>query len=105
MLHGLMVLSMLALPVPAGEVFGDLRMGEKYLAGVKLELKCGAEVASDTTDASGSFRIAVKSGGKCTLTASYEKHTPSIEIVVFDKPARYRFLLEAKDGVYVLKRV
>jgi hypothetical protein len=88
-----------------GEIFGDLRLGDKYLADTKLTLKCGTEVVEGTTDKSGSFRLAAKASGKCSLTVSYDKQTPSVEVVVFDKPARYRFILEAKDGKYLLRRV
>jgi len=95
-------------PAPAslrGEIFGDLRLAEKYLADTKIELKCGEEVVTATTDSLGSFRLSAKASGKCTVTVTYEKQTPSLSVVVFDKPARYRLVIEAKDGKYVLKRV
>jgi len=89
-----------------GEIFGDLRLGEKYLTQTKIDLKCGAVAASATTDSAGSFRIPIKATGKCTVTVTYEKQTASVDVVVFDKPARYRLVLEAaKDGKYTLKRV
>jgi hypothetical protein len=84
---------------------GDLRIGDKYVADTKLTLTCGAESAEATTDKQGSFRITVKGSGKCKLTAAYDKQTPSVDVVLFDQPARYRFVLELADGKYVLKRV
>lgn len=88
-----------------GEIFGDLRLGDKYLGDTDIELTCGTEVVAAKTDSAGSFRIAAKGSGKCTVTVSYDKQKASLPIVVFDKPARYRFVLESKDGKYLLKRV
>jgi hypothetical protein len=88
-----------------GEIYGDLRIGDKYVADTRLTLTCGTESAEATTDKQGSFRITVKGSGKCKLTAAYDKQTPSVDVVLFDQPARYRFVLELADGKYVLKRV
>lgn len=100
------VFTILALGLLArGEIYGDLRLGDKYVADAKLTLTCGTESAEATTDKQGSFRITVKGNGKCKLTAAYEKQTPSVDVVLFDQPARYRFVLELVDGKYVLKRV
>ncbi len=95
-----------AVTTPAlGEIFGDLRVGEKYLAATKLELTCGDQTASAVTDSVGTFRLTVKGEGKCTVTVTHDKQTASVSIVVFEKPSRYRFVLELKEGKYALKRV
>ncbi|MCU0620720.1 MAG: hypothetical protein MUC69_04370 [Gemmatimonadales bacterium] len=100
------LLPLLALGALArGEIFGDLRLGDKFVADAKLTLKCGAETVEGTTDKTGSFRLATKASGKCTLTVAYDKQAPSVDVVLFDQPARYRFVLEQADGKYVLKRV
>jgi hypothetical protein len=100
------VFTLLALGLLArGEIYGDLRLGDKYVADTRLTLTCGAESVEATTDKQGSFRLTVKGSGKCKLTAAYDKQTPSIDVVLFDQPARYRFVLELADGKYVLKRV
>ncbi|HEX9166749.1 MAG TPA: hypothetical protein VF862_12625 [Gemmatimonadales bacterium] len=88
-----------------GGIYGDLRLGDKYLAEVKVTLTCGAATAEATTDAKGSFRVTVQGEGKCRVGVSYEGQTPSVEVVVFEKPARYRLVLEQIEGKYVLKRV
>jgi len=88
-----------------GEIYGDLRLGEKYLADTKIVLTCGAERAEGTTDKAGSFRLAVKTPGKCQVTVTYEGQAASTDVVVFDKPSRYRLVLEQAGGKYVLKRV
>lgn len=105
MLPLIIALATAPIPMVRGEIFGDLRLGEKYLADVKLTLTCGAESVDGTTDKSGSFRLTVKGSGKCQLKVTYEKQTPSIDVVLFDQAARYRFQLEQADGKYVLKRV
>jgi hypothetical protein len=94
----------LTLPTPGG-IYGDLRLGDKYLADVKVTLTCGDATAGATTDAKGSFRVTVQGEGKCRVGVSYEGQTPSVEVVVFEKPARYRLVLEQVDGKYILKRV
>lgn len=100
------VFTLLALSLLArGEIYGDLRIGDKYVTDTKLTLTCGSESAETTTDKQGSFRITVKGSGKCKLTAAYDKQAPSVDVVLFDQPARYRFVLELADGKYVLKRV
>jgi hypothetical protein len=107
MLHFLTIaaLATLAAGAPVGEIFGDVRLGDKYLADAQVQLKCGEEVAKAKTDSSGSFRLSVKGTGKCALSITHQNQTPSIDVVVFDKPARYRLVLELKDGAYVVKRV
>lgn len=105
MLSLIFALATAPLPMLRGEIFGDLRLGDKYLADVKLLLTCGAESVEGTTDKSGSFRLTVKGSGKCQLKVTYDKQTPSIDVVLFDQPARYRFQVEQADGKYVLKRV
>jgi hypothetical protein len=88
-----------------GEIFGDVRLGEGYLADAAVKLTRGADVAEATTDKSGSYRIHSKSGGKCSVAVTYKGQTAAVDVVVFDRPTRYRLVLEEKDGKYTLKRV
>ena len=97
--------SVLAITAPFGEVFGDLRVGEDYVKEAPLELKCGDEVVKGKTDATGSYRLTAKANGKCTITVTHEGQSPSVEVVVFDKAARYRLVLEKKDATWTLRRV
>jgi hypothetical protein len=96
--------ALLTLPLATGGIFGDLRLGDKYLADQALQLKCGDEVVEGKTDKAGSFRLTVKGGGKCLLSVTYEKQTASLDVVVFEQPARYRLVLEKSGAKYVLKR-
>lgn len=104
-MSGLLLLLAALAPMPAGTIFGDLRLGEKYLADAELTLTCGTESVSGKTDAAGSFRLTVRTGGKCRLAVLHEKQEAALDVVVFDQPARYRLVLELKDGKYLLKRV
>ena len=88
-----------------GEIYGDLRFGDKYVADAKVHLVCGSQSAEATTDKSGSFRLTVPGTGKCQFSVAYDKQNPSIDVVLFDQAARYRFVIESKDGKYTLKRV
>jgi hypothetical protein len=92
-------------PLAGGEIFGDLRAGESYLANVSLQLTCGEEKVEASTDKAGSFRIRSKASGKCKLQVNYKEQTPTIDIVVFEQPTRYRLVLEEQGGKFVLKRV
>jgi hypothetical protein len=105
MLPLIVALATAPLPMLRGEIFGDLRLGDKYLVDTPLKLTCGSESVEGKTDKSGSFRLTLKGNGKCQLVVSYEKQAPSIDVVLFDQPARYRFLLELVDGKYAIKRV
>ncbi len=87
------------------EIFGDVRVGEQYVAQAPVQLVCGGETVKGTTDQSGSFRLASGTGGKCVFSVTYKGATASVDVVVFDKPARYRLMLEPKDGGYTLRRV
>ncbi len=104
-MYSLMVVLSALTPPALGEISGDVRLGDRYLAAAKIELVCGDQTASGVTDSLGTFRLSVKGSGKCSVTVTHDKQTAAVDIVVFDKPSRYRFVLELKDGKYVLKRV
>ncbi len=105
MIRMTVTLATMVLPATAGEIFGDVRVGDKYVAQAPIQMVCGAESVKGKTDDAGSFRLASKGGGKCVVTVTNEGHDASVEVVVFDAPSRYRLMLELKDGVYILKRV
>jgi len=98
-----MLLSLL--PLVTGEIFGDIRAGDEYLVEVPVQLVCGEDTVEAATDKEGSFRLKTKGSGKCTLTVTWKKQSPTIDVVVFARPTRYRFVIEEHDGKFVLKRV
>ena len=77
-----------------GEIFGDVRFGETYVVDADVKLTCGADVATGKTDKSGSFRIKSQSNGKCSVAVTYKGQSPSVDVVVFERPTRYRLVLE-----------
>ena len=101
MLTLLLVLTRLA----GGEISGDLRSGDQYLADVPVKLACGTDTVDAKTDKSGSFRLRSKEAGKCRLTVIWKDQSPSLDVVVFEQPAKYRLVIETVDGKLVLKRV
>jgi hypothetical protein len=105
MLKLMMVIGALTLAPPVGEVFGDVRVGEEYVKEAAVELKCGEEVVKGKTDATGSYRLTAKASGKCTIAITHAGQTPSVEVVLFDKAARYRLVLEKKGETWTLRRV
>lgn len=92
-------------PLVSGEIFGDVKSGDTYLAAADVELTCGTETVAAKTDSVGSFRIRAKATGKCRFTLKWKDQTPTVDVVVFDRPTRYRIVLETVDGKFVLKRV
>ena len=105
MFKSLIVAGLLTAGAAFGEVFGDLRIGENYVKEAPLELKCGDEVVKAKTDSTGSYRLAAKANGKCTISVTHEGQTASVDVVVFDKAARYRLVLEKKGDTWTLRRV
>jgi hypothetical protein len=105
MIKTIIAASVLAISAPFGEVFGDLRVGEDYVKEAALELKCGDEVVKGKTDANGSYRLTAKANGKCTISVTHDGQSPSVDVVVFDKAARYRLVLEKKGETWTLRRV
>ena len=47
MLSFVLALSIATHAAAAGEIYGDVRLGEKYLPAVKLSLTCGTEKVED----------------------------------------------------------
>ena len=88
-----------------GEIFGDLRSGDQYLADVPVQLTCGTETVETKTDKAGSFRLRSKAPGKCSVQVTWKGQSPSVEVVVFEKPTRYRLVVEEEKGKLVLNRV
>ena len=98
------LISVAALVAP-GEIFGDIRSGDTYLAEIPVLLTCGSEKVSGTTDKEGSFKLKSAGSGKCTLTVTWKNQSSSVDVVVFERPTRYRFIVEEVGGKLVLKRV
>ena len=105
MIKTVVAAGLMAMSASFGEVFGDLRVGEEYVKEAALELKCGDEVVKGKTDANGSYRLTAKANGKCTISVVHDGQTASVDVVLFEKAARYRLVLEKKDDKWTLRRV
>ena len=105
MMKLMVVLGAIAMGASAGEVFGDVRVGDEYVKEAAIELKCGTEVVKGKTDANGSYRLTAKGSGKCTISVAHDGQTATVDVVVFDQPSRYRLMLEKKGETWTLKRV
>ena len=103
----------------AGRVFGDIKIDGKPVAAglpVMIDLVPPASTPGDTTkpapvradstvtDKFGSYKLAVKTEGKCILSLLYEKQLLTLEVFSYKEATRYDLILEKKDGKLSLRR-
>lgn len=102
-----------ATPAFAGRIFGDIKMDGKPLpAGVLVrvtqplaaEAKTAAVADTTLTDKFGSYKLNVKTDGKCILTVVYEKQPVELTVFSYKEATRYDLILEKKDGKLSLRR-
>ena len=110
------VLLLLLLAAPealAGRIFGDIKLDGKPLpAGVHVritqplaaEAKTAAVADTTLTDKFGSYKLNVKTEGKCILTVVYEKQPVELTVFSYKEATRYDLILEKKDGKLSLRR-
>ncbi len=89
----------------AGEIRGTISEGSKPVgAGVSIDVRCGNNAYSATTDKFGSYRLFVPDKGTCALQVHYQNQSPSREIISFEDSTRYDLVLGKEGGQYVLRR-
>ena len=103
----------------AGRIFGDIKLdGKPVPAGLPVEVflappasapgdtvkPAPVRVDSTATDKFGSYKLNVKSEGKCILRLVYEKQTVTLEVFSYKEATRYDLVLEKKDGKFSLRR-
>ena len=107
------LLSVVAAPALAGRIFGDIKMDGKPLpAGVHVRItqplaadaKTAAVADTTLTDKFGSYKLNVKTEGKCILTVVYEKQPVELIVFSYKEATRYDLILEKKDGKLSLRR-
>lgn len=98
----LLVLTMF-LALPRGEIYGTVRLGDQFLSGVTVEVTTRANTVSAQTDRFGAYRLSVRETGNCTLRVRYGGQAPSLEIISFTEPTRYRLVLQEAGGTYSLR--
>lgn len=95
----------IATPASAGEIRGTVKVGGKPIGpGVGIEVHCGEQVHSTSTDKYGTYRLYLPENGTCQLSVKYQNQAPSREIVSFDDSTRYDLTLEKDGDQYVLGR-
>lgn len=102
----LLLIGVLPVIAVTSGIYGDIYEGNGPIGeGTKVEVKCGTQSDSTTTDADGSYRLYVQAEGKCTLTVHVHDQTPSVEIQSYDRPVRYNLVVNQQaDGTYRLRR-
>ena len=88
-----------------GEIFGDIKSGDDYVRDAAITVTCGTDTVTAKTDSAGSFRLRTKATGKCRLSIAWKDQSPAVDVVVFDRPTRYRLVLEEKEKKFLLRRV
>jgi len=111
-------LALCATSASAGRIFGDVKVAAKPApegmlitvqavtapAADKKETPPQAPIDSVMTDKVGSYKVVVKSEGKCTLTVYMGKKTATLEIFSYKEPTRYDLIVEEKDGKLSVRR-
>jgi hypothetical protein len=112
-ISALLLVLLAAPPAFAGRIFGDIKMDGKPLPEsvrvritqpLAAEAKTAAVADSTLTDKFGSYKLNVKTEGKCILTVVYEKQTIELTVFSYKEATRYDLILEKKDGKLSLRR-
>lgn len=112
-LAGLILASLIAGPAWAGRIFGDITMGGKPLPeGVELRItqplgaRDSTAAGADTTrtDKFGSYKLNVKTEGKCILTVLMARQTAQLAVFSYKVATRYDLIVEQLDGKLTVRR-
>src|SRR5262245_28661602 len=110
---GLIPALLIATPALAGKIFGDITMGGKPVpAGLKVHItqplaaKDSTAAGADTTatDKFGSYKLNVKTEGKCILTVEQGKQSAKLTVVSYKVATRYDLIAEVVNGKLTLRR-
>jgi hypothetical protein len=95
-----------ATAAPAGEIYGTITEGGKPVGeGATVEIRCGETAyPAVKTDKTGSYHLAVKETGKCTLGVQHKGQTASLEVASYQEGVQVDLVLEQKDGKVTLRR-
>jgi hypothetical protein len=94
-----------AVPSFAGKVYGNIsESGKTVPKDVKVEVTCGANSVTATTDATGNYSVFVADKGKCSLKVHYQNQMPALEITSFESSVQYDLTLEKQGTQYTLRR-
>lgn len=90
----------------AGEIFGTLTMNGRPQKGVKIEVtkRNGDSIDQTVTDRFGRYRLYVRKTGPVELKAYYKGAPYSLNIMSYEKSARYNVKLMKMKGINKLQR-
>ena len=114
----LIVVALGASSASAGRLFGDVKVGGKPAPqGMMITVQAVAKAAAEgekaappapidtvETDKVGSYKVVVKSEGKCNLTVHMGKQTAVLEVISNKEPTRYDLIVEEKEGKLTVRR-
>jgi hypothetical protein len=112
---------LLASDASAGRIYGDIKTdGRPVPEGLKVKiavvppadtsaaktkLKASPTVVDSTvTDKFGSYKLAVKTEGKCVLALYYGKEALTLDVFSYKEAVRYDLIVEKKEGKLTLRR-
>lgn len=116
LIAALLVVAVVATSASAGRLFGDVKLGGKPVPeGVLITVQAASKASKDEkvpaapvdsvkTDKVGSYKVMVKSEGKCTLTVHMGKQVAALEVFSYKEPTRYDLMLEEKEGKLTVRR-
>ncbi len=90
----------------AGEIYGKIvANGAPVGEGASVEMKCAKKsYPAVQTDKTGSYHVVVAETGKCSLTATWNKQSASLELASYDDAVQADLVLEVKDGKLTVRR-
>lgn len=90
----------------SGEVYGKIFEGTASVGdAASVSIQCGDKsYPAVKTDKSGSYHLAVKETGKCTLVVSAGERQASVGIASYDEAVQVDLVLETKDGKLTVRR-
>ncbi|HEY6051450.1 MAG TPA: hypothetical protein VIZ58_09390 [Thermoanaerobaculia bacterium] len=98
-------LAAVATAAGAAEIHGTISAGGKAVAkGIAVKLECGAASSSTATDEFGAYSLKTAEPGDCKLALDYKGSSPSIKVVVYDRPSRYDVEIREESGKVTLAR-
>ena len=113
LIAGLFLVALTASPASAGRIFGDITMGGKPLPeGVEVRItqplaakdSTAADADTTRTDKFGSYKLNVKTEGKCLLTLFHAKQSAQLAVFSYKVATRYDLIVEMVAGKLTLRR-
>jgi len=89
----------------AAEIHGTVSAnGKPVPKGLAVKLDCGPASASTATDEFGAYSLKTAEPGDCKLTVDYKGASPSLKVVVYERPSRYDVEIREESGKVTLAR-